>query len=295
MSKMKIDVYSIIKPEVEKLKTLGFKTASLDCRLLLSQILEKANPVYTHEQVNISKNEIINFQTLVKQRQKGKPVSRILNKRNFWKREFMLNGDTLDPRPDSEILIEAVLEYFPNKTQLLKILDLGSGTGCLGLSLLEEYEDSLISFVDVSKKSLEIVKKNSHQFWLKGTLKYIHLDWRTHDWDTQLLNIEENKKFDIIVTNPPYIPSNDINFLETEVKDYDPILALDGGNDGLNAYRSIIPRLKNLVKSDGKIFVEIGRGQENSVSEIALQHGLHSIDYKRDLSNIIRVIVFNIK
>ena len=295
MSKMKIDVYSIIKPEVEKLKTLGFKTASLDCRLLLSQILEKANPVYTHEQVNISKNEIINFQTLVKQRQKGKPVSRILNKKNFWKREFMLNGDTLDPRPDSEILIEAVLEYFPNKTQLLKILDLGSGTGCLGLSLLEEYEDSLISFVDVSKKSLEIVKKNSHQFWLKGTLKYIHLDWRTHDWDTQLLNFEENKKFDIIITNPPYIPSKDINFLETEVKDYDPILALDGGNDGLNAYRSIIPRLKNLVKSDGKIFVEIGRGQENSVSEIALQHGLLSIDYKRDLSNIIRVIVFNIK
>lgn len=295
MSKMKVDVYSIIKPEVEKLKTLGFKTASLDCRLLLSQILEKANPVYTHEQVNISKNEIINFQTLVKQRQKGKPVSRILNKRNFWKREFMLNGDTLDPRPDSEILIEAVLEYFPSKTQLLKILDLGSGTGCLGLSLLEEYEDSLISFVDVSKKSLEIVKKNSHQFWLKGTLKYIHLDWRTHDWDTQLLNIEENKKFDIIVTNPPYIPSNDINFLEIEVRDYDPILALDGGNDGLNAYRSIIPRLKNLVKSDGKIFVEIGRGQENSVSEIALQHGLLSIDYKRDLSNIIRVIVFNIK
>ena len=295
MSKMKIDVYSIIKPEVEKLKTLGFKTASLDCRLLLSQILEKACPVYTHELVNISKNEIINFQTLVKQRQKGKPVSRILNKRNFWKREFMLNGDTLDPRPDSEILIEAVLEYFPNKTQLLKILDLGSGTGCLGLSLLEEYEDSLISFVDVSKKSLDIVKKNSHQFRLKGKLKYIHLDWRTHDWDTQLLNYEVDKRFDIIVTNPPYIPSNDINFLETEVKDYDPILALDGGNDGLNAYRSIIPKLKNLVKSDGKIFVEIGRGQENSVSEIALQHGILSIDYKRDLSNIIRVIVFNIK
>ena len=295
MNKIKTDVYSLIKLEVEKLEKLGFETASLDCRLLLSLILQKGSPVYTHEQVNITKKQIKNFQSLVKQRQKGKPVSRILNKRNFWKREFMLNGDTLDPRPDSEILIEAVLEYFPNKTQLLKILDLGSGTGCLGLSLLEEYEDSLISFVDVSKKSLEIVKKNSHQFWLKGTLKYIHLDWRTHDWDTQLLNIEENKKFDIIVTNPPYIPSNDINFLETEVKDYDPILALDGGNDGLNAYRSIIPKLKNLVKSDGKIFVEIGRGQENSVSEIALQHGLLSIDYKRDLSNIIRVIVFNIK
>ena len=295
MSKIKIDVFSIIRPEVERLKKLGFKTASLDCRLLLSQILKKTKPVYSHEEVNISENQIINFQTLVNQRQRGKPVSRILNKRNFWKSEFILDDATLDPRPDSEILIEAVLEHFSNNKELLKILDLGSGSGCLGLSLLEEYEGSLISFVDVSKRSLEIVKKNSHQFWLKGKLKCVHLDWHTYNWDTQLLNFEENKKFDIIVINPPYIPSNDIYFLEIEVRVYDPILALDGGNDGLNAYRSIIPRLKNLVKSDGKIFVEIGSGQENSVSEIALQHGLLSIDYKRDLSNIIRVIVFNIK
>ena len=295
MSKMKIDVYSIIKPEVEKLKTLGFKTASLDCRLLLSQILEKPYPVYTHEQVNISKNEIINFQTLVKQRQKGKPVSRILNKRNFWKREFMLNGDTLDPRPDSEILIEAVLEYFPNKTQLLKILDLGSGSGCLGLSLLEEYENASIIFVDASKKTLNIVRRNSHQFRLKGRLKYINLDWHTDDWDTKLLNSADKTKFDIIVTNPPYIPSNEIKFLKTEVREYDPVLALDGGNDGLDAYRSIIPKLKNLLKPDGKIFVEVGKGQENLVSKIGLQNGLLSVEYKKDLSNINRVIVFKIK
>ena len=295
MSKIKTDVYSLIKLEVEKLKKLGFKTAILDCRLILSQILEKSNPVYTHEQVNISKNQIINFRSLVKQRQKGKPVSRILNKRNFWKREFMLNQETLDPRPDSEILIEAVLEHFPNKSQLLKILDLGSGTGCLGLSLSEEYEYSQISFADVSKKSLEIVEKNSHQFRSKARLKYINLDWCTYDWDVQLLNFEQKEKFDVIISNPPYIPSNEIKFLETEVKDYDPTLALDGGNDGLSAYRSIIPSLKNLVKSDGKIFFEIGKGQENIVSQIALQHGLISIDCKRDLSNIIRVIILNIK
>ena len=295
MSRIKTDVYSLIKLEVNKLKILGFKTASLDCRLLLSKILKKANPVYTHEQVNISKNQITNFQTLVKQRQKGKPVSRILNKRNFWKREFMLDEETLDPRPDSEILIEAVLKHFPNKTQSLKILDLGSGTGCLGLSLAEEYENSLITFSDVSKQSLEIVKKNSLQFGLKARLKYINLDWCTHDWDIKLLNYEEKATFDIIVSNPPYIPSNEIKFLETEVKDYDPYLALDGGKDGLNAYRSIIPRLKNLVKPDGRIFVEIGKGQENLVSEIAFQHGLLSIEYKRDLSDIIRVITFIIK
>ena len=295
MSRIKTDVYSIIKLEVEKLEKLGFKTASLDCRLLLSQILKKTNPVYTHEQVNISKNQIINFQNLVKQRQNGKPVSRILNKRNFWKSEFMLDGETLDPRSDSETLIEAVLEHFTNKLQSLKILDLGSGTGCLGLSLSEEYVKSIITFVDVSEQSLKIVKKNSHQFRLKARLKFINLDWCTHDWDTKLLNFEEKAKFDIIISNPPYIPSNEIMFLESEVKDYDPTLALDGGKDGLNAYRSIFLKLKNLVKSDGKIFVEIGKGQENLVSEIALQHGLLSIEYKKDLSDITRVIIFTIK
>ncbi len=295
MSKIKKDVFSIIKPEVEKLKKLGFKTASLDCRLILSQVLEESNTVYYHEVVNISKNQMIYFQTLVKQRQEGKPVSRILSRRNFWKREFFLDDETLDPRPDSETLIESVLEYFSNRAQFLKILDLGSGSGCLGLSLSEEYKNSVVFFADVSEKSLEIVKKNSLQFEFRRKYKYINLDWHTCDWDKKLLNLEEGEKFDIIVANPPYIPSNDIKFLEAEVKDYDPILALDGGYDGLDAYRSITPRLKNLIKSDGKIFVEIGKGQESAVSEMGVQHGLFSIKYKKDLSNIIRVIVFNIK
>tara|TARA_B100000989_G_scaffold284_1_gene161 strand:- start:128 stop:1015 length:888 start_codon:yes stop_codon:yes gene_type:complete len=295
MSKTKIDVFSIIRPEVEKLKTLGFKTASLDCRLLLSKILGKANPVYTHEKVNISENQILNFQSLVKKRQEGKPVSRILKKRNFWKSEFIIDEETLDPRPDSEILIEAVLEHFSNNKELLKILDLGSGSGCLGLSLLEEYQDSLVSFVDISKKSLKIVKKNTLKLNLKGQLKYINLDWHAHDWYTKLLNLEKNKKFNIIVTNPPYIPSSDIKLLQTEVRDFDPTLALDGGDDGLDAYRSIIPRLKNLLTPNGKIFVELGKGQEDLVSEIGFQHGLLPIQYKKDLSNIIRVIVFIVK
>ena len=295
MNKKNIDVYSLIRYEVEKLKKLGFKTPSLDCRLLLSRILKKNNTVYTHQEVYISQNQIIKFQTLVKKREEGQPVSRILNRRNFWKREFILDEETLDPRPDSEILIETVLEHFSDNTKLLKILDLGSGSGCLGLSLLEEYENASIIFVDASKKSLKIVKKNSHQFRLKGKLKYINLDWHTDDWDIKLLNSSDKTKFNIIVTNPPYIPSNEIKLLETEVREYDPILALDGGNDGLDAYRSIIPKLKNLLKPDGKIFVEIGKGQENLVSTLGLQNGLLSVGYKKDLSNINRVIVFNIK
>ena len=105
----------------------------------------------------------------------------------------------------------------------------------MGLSLLEEYENASIIFVDASKKSPKIVKKNSHQFRLKCKLQYINLDWHADDWDTKLLNSSDKTKFDIIVTNPPYIPSNEIKFLETEVREYDPILALEGGNDGLDA------------------------------------------------------------
>ncbi len=295
MNKKKIDVYSLIKREVEKLKKLGNETASLDCRLLLSQTLNKTNTVYTHQEVYISQNQIIKFQALVKKREEGQPVSRILNRRHFWKREFILDEETLDPRPDSEILIETVLEYFSDNTRALKILDLGSGSGCLGLSLLEEYGNASIIFVDASKKSLKIVNRNSHQFRLKGKLKYINLDWHTDDWDIKLLNSSDKTKFDIIVTNPPYIPSNEIKLLETEVREYDPILALDGGTDGLDAYRSIIPKLKNLLNPNGKIFVEIGKGQENLVSKIGLQNGLLPVRYKKDLSNINRVIVFNIK
>ena len=112
--------------------------------------------------------------------------------------EFIIDEETLDPRPDSEILIEAVLEHFSNNKELLKILDLGSGSGCLGLSLLEEYEGSTVSFVDVSKKSLKIVKKNALKLNLKGQLNYINLDWNTHDWDTKLLNSADKTKFDII-------------------------------------------------------------------------------------------------
>lgn len=295
MNKREIDVYTVIKPEVEKLRKVGIGTASLDCRLLLAQILRKDDPLYTHQSIFISEMQIKKFQTLVCERMKGKPVSRILNKKNFWKREFKLNEETLDPRPDSEIIIESVLKYFSNKSEFLKILDLGSGSGCLGLSLGDEYKASSVTFADKSKKSLEIVRMNALKLGINGKIEFINMDWLSYDWDKKLLNLKKKVKYDVIVINPPYIPSDDIKLLKTEVKDYDPALALDGGKDGLSAYRNIIPKLKNLIKFNGKIFIEIGKGQEQSVSEIGLAHGLFPLEYKKDLSNISRVIIFTIK
>ena len=292
MNKSKIDVYTLIKPEIEKLKKSGCETASLDCRLLLSKVIKKADPVYMHQDIFITDNEINKFRVLISERAEGKPVSRIINKRSFWKRDFKLNEEALDPRADSEILITTILKYYPNLHEKLNILDLGSGSGCLGLSLLEEYKNSYVTFVDISEKSLQIARVNAKQFSLVDRSKYYNCDWNEKDWDRNLLEFIEKSKFDIVVSNPPYIPTNDIKLLKTEVKSFDPMIALDGGQDGLTAYKSIFLRLKNLLKDKGKVFVEIGEGQQSSVSKIGIENNFLEIGYEKDLSGIVRVIIF---
>ena len=295
MNYKNIDVYTLIKPEILKLKNIGIETPNLDCRLLLSNSLDRYVKLYNHQNIYISQDEIKKFQDLIQQRLSGKPVSRIINRRSFWKKEFELNEETLDPRTDSETLIETVLKHFSDKFQSLKILDLGSGSGCLGLSLLGEYSHSEVSFFDISKKSLEMVKINAQKFDLFARSKCINLDWNVKDWDKELMTIENNIKFDIVISNPPYIPTNDITILKKEVKKYDPFIALNGGKDGLDSYRSIFSKLINIIKSSGKIFLEIGKGQENCVTKIALEYGLLPKEYKKDLSGVIRIITFIIK
>ena len=295
MTYKNIDVYSLIKPEVLKLRNIGVETANLDCRLLLSKSLGRRESLYNHQNIFISQSEIAKFQSLIQERLNGKPVSRIINRRNFWKKEFALNDETLDPRSDSETLIETIIEQYKDKLQSLKILDLGSGSGCLGLSLLDEYPQSEASFFDISPKSLEIVKKNALNLGLSERSKYINLNWKVDGWDEKLLTIEKNIKYDVIISNPPYIPTDVIKTLKKEVKKHDPFVALNGGKDGLDAYKSILPKLLNIIKSSGKIFLEIGKGQENCVIKLASEHGLSLKEFKKDLSGVTRVLIFIVK
>ena len=295
MIKKKLDVFSLIKSEIEVLKKSGSETASLDCRLLLSFVLEKKSTLYTHENVYITDDEIKNFKVLISERSLGKPVSRIINKRNFWKRDFKLNEEVLDPRQDTEVLITAVLKYYTNIFDKLDILDLGSGSGCIGLSLLEELKNSNVSFLDVSKKSLEIVKINATEYNLEHRSAYFQLNWNSKNWDSDLLKFRNKSKFDIIVTNPPYIPTDEIKSLQREVKDFDPFVALDGGLDGLMAYKTIFPKFNRILKNGSKIFVEIGMGQEDMVIKIGYENNLLLLGYEKDLSGIVRVIVFMTK
>ena len=251
--------------------------------------------IYPHEQIKITQNEINKFKILIDERKKGKPVSRLINKKDFWKMTFVINESTLDPRPDSEVVIETILNYFKDKLDNLRVLDLGSGSGCLGLSILSEYQNSKCFFLDASSDSLEIAKLNAFNYNLIDRSDFININWSQKNWAKNLLKKVEEKKFDIIISNPPYIPSNEINDLKVEVKKFEPMLALDGGKDGMNSYNCIFPNIIDMLKPEGKIFVEIGNNQKNSINKIANKCNLIFKEFEKDLSGVIRVLVYGLK
>ena len=290
-----IEANTIIKPALIILQKSNNKSPNLDCRILLGHAMGLNRSVYPHEQIKITQKEINKFKTLINERKKGKPVSRIINKKQFWKMNFTLNEETLDPRPDSEVIIESILKHFKDKLGNLRILDLGSGSGCLGLSILNEYKNSKGILIDASLDSLEIAKINAVDYNLFHRSKFINLNWFKKEWTKELLQNIENKKFDIIISNPPYIPSNDINNLQIEVKKFEPRLALDGGKDGMDSYKSILPNIIDILKPEGKIFLEIGHNQQNLINKIANKCELIFKDSNKDLSGIIRVLVYGLK
>ena len=285
----------IIRSGTEILKKNYNPSSSLDSRILLGHAMGLDRSIYPHENIDITQDEINTFKKLIKERLKGKPVSRIIRKKEFWKMIFTIDDSTLDPRPDSEVIIQTILNHFIDKSKKLRVLDLGSGSGCLGLSILDEYKKSEAIFFDVSKKSLEMVKLNSLNNKLYERAKFVHMNWFDKKWDAKIFEIIKKIKFDIIIANPPYIPSKKIKDLEIEVKKFEPILALDGGNDGLESYRCIIPKIKKILALEGKFFIEIGKDQENLINQIANSNNLIYKESNKDLSGITRVLVYGVK
>lgn len=205
----------------------------------------------------------------------GETVGRIIGRRWFWKDEFLINN-TLEPRADSETVITAVLADNPDREQRLNILDIGTGSGCLILSLLREYPNARGHAIDKSQDALDTAKENAKNLQLASRCRFSRMDFteRLPDGD-----------YDIIVANPPYIKSGDIDGLDARVKNFDPHIALDGGADGLDAYRAILARA-----ASARIFFEIGQGQEDDVVAIAERYGYRLAGLHRDLSDIVRVV-----
>ena len=291
-----IEANVIIKPALEILQSSNNKSPNLDCRILLGHAMGSNRSVYSHEQIKITQNQINKFNKLVDERKRGKPVSRLINIKNFWNMTFTIDESTLDPRPDSEAMIEIILNHFKDKLENLRLLDLGSGSGCLGLSILNEYKTSKGIFVDASYNSLEIAKLNALKYNLIDRSEFLNLNWIKKGWVKKLFkDKEEEKKFDLIISNPPYIPSSEIKNLDIEVKKFDPRLALDGGIDGMDSYNCILPHIVDILKPEGKLFIEIGNNQKTLINKIASKYKLDLKDNKKDLSGITRILVYGLK
>lgn len=218
-----------------------------------------------------------NIDSVVARRIAGEPLWRILGYRDFWKNRFYMSQDTLEPRPDTETLIESVLK-FGNAPK--RILDLGTGTGCILLSLLDEYPDATGVGVDLSLGALQTAQKNADRLELGHRVSFIQSNWLD----------SVDGVFDLIVSNPPYIPSAVILDLDENVKNFDPILALDGGNDGLAPYKKVLPNLKKHLVRGGRVLFEIGMGQVDDLRRLAESNDANLIRVITDLNGIERVV-----
>ena len=284
---------------IGKLKSSKVPNPEIDARILLSHASNYKNTIYMHNDISISKKDKNKFYYFLDKRMQGKPVSRILGSRNFWKSDFLINKYTLDPRPDSEVIIDVLTKNFSNSCKHFQVLDLGSGSCFIVLSLFDEIKNSSLLSVDICKQSLEILNKNAQRLNLMNKLHYAQINWFEDTWIENIKIITKNEKlfsknkFDIIVCNPPYIKSSDIEKLQTEVKNYDPLVSLDGGIDGCDSYRAIFKDLREILAVGGLCFFEIGYDLLDNIKIILKEFNLNLIKVHKDYYGHSRVIEIN--
>ena len=282
---MAVTLAEAVAQASERLAAAGVDDPRRDARLLACRLLG-AGPELLLGQPDkeLSAAEADRIEAAVARRAAREPVSRILGEREFWSLPFALNAETLDPRPDSETLVEAVLAALPDRAAPLRLLDLGSGTGCLLLALLSELPQAKGWGIDVSKAAVAQATANAERLELGERARFLQ-----HSWDDGLAF--EGAPWDVIVSNPPYIASGEIAGLAPEVAGYDPAAALDGGPDGLAAYRSLIPAAAAVLAPGGLLALEIGRGQADDVEGLLTAAGLEPLRRAADLAGIERCLL----
>jgi len=273
---------SALEDTIRRLDNAGVSGAPRDARLLLEHVTG-AGPglMATDPGRLLSDGETARLEELVGRRQLREPMSHLLGRREFWSLEFNVTADTLDPRPDSETLIEAALDATADHSARLEILDLGTGTGCLLLALLSELPAASGLGIDISEAALDVARLNAAALALDRRVEFRHGDWGG----------ALERQFDIIVANPPYIRRGDIDLLQPEIARFEPRVALDGGPDGLDAYRILATDMGRLLTPGGFAVIEIGKGQDTEITNIFLRSGLEIRDTKNDLGGIRRCLV----
>ena len=276
-----MNIQSAIIEGIDILKGKSINSAQLDSEILLaSAIGQDRKYIILNNDQNIKEKNLRYFQKLINKRSFREPIAYLTNKKHFWKYKFFVTKDTLIPRPDTELIVEQILKLTKFKTKM-KILDIGVGSGCILLTVLKERKNFYGVGVDISKKCLNISKINA---------KNLKVDARAKFYKTDVDKFAQGK-YDLIVSNPPYINKLSLKYLEKDVVNFEPKLALDGGLDGLSEIRKVIKKSSELIKKNGKFILEIGFDQKNRVKEILKKEGFYINKTIKDYGNNDRCVI----
>ena len=281
-----MNALELINFGASELRRKKIGTSRLDSELLLSKILNKnREEILINLEQKICQKYFLKYKQLIQRRSQCEPIAYIVKEKEFWSKNFLVSSDTLIPRPETELIVEKLTKIFEEKK--ISILDIGTGTGCILISLLSELKNSKGIGIDISKKALRIAEKNSEQHGMKNKIKFFH----------KSLDSKFYQKFDLIVSNPPYIKKCEIKHLKEDVRKFEPRIALDGGNDGLDLIKKVIYKSRYILKIKGLLALEIGNEQFNKVSKILKKNNFkieHIIkDYKDNIRGIISTQIGN--
>jgi len=276
-----MNIQSAIIEGTNILKNKYIQTAQLDTEILMAKALGKDRKYIILNNNKYLKNKNLKlFEKLINERASRKPIAHLINKKFFWNFEFFVTSDTLIPRPDTELIIEQILKLTKHKSKI-NILDIGVGSGCILLTILKERKNFYGTGIDISKKCINISKKNA---------KNLKVELRTRFYKTDVDKFDQGK-YDLIVSNPPYINKYILKYLEKDVVNFEPKLALDGGIDGLSEIRKVIKKSSELIRKNGKFILEIGFDQKNKVINLLKEEGFYINNILKDLANNDRCIV----
>ena len=270
-----------IKEACKELKNNQIESALLDSELLLSTVIKKDRKfILLNLDKELDQNDQDNFKDLILKRSRGKPLAYLTGTKSFWKYDFKVNEKVLIPRPDTEIIIEQVLKIYKNK-DYINFLEVGVGSGCIALSMLKEKRFFFGTGIDLSQDSIEICRYNAKKLGVNNRIKLLK-----SDVDNLIF-----RKYDLIISNPPYIKKFDLNKLDREVIDYEPKMALDGGLEGLSVIRKVIKKSSELIKTHGRLVLEIGHDQKELVKKMLKDNNFYVNRTLKDLAKNDRCII----
>ena len=276
-----MNIQTALSQANQKLKSHNIFSYKLDSEILMSKVVkEERDYVILNQNKNLSSSQLINYRKLINERSRGKPIGYLVHKKEFWKHEFYIEEGVLIPRPDTELIIEQVLDLSKNKSKL-KLLEVGIGSGCILLSLLKEKKNFYGTGIDISKKCIDISIINSKKLGLQNRVKFFKTD----------VDNFNHGKYDLIISNPPYIKKLDLKYLEKDVIAFEPKVALDGGLEGISEIRKIINKSSELIKIGGKLILEIAFDQKNEVLKLLKDKGFYINKTLKDLAKNDRCII----